>query len=109
MNRRNFLTTAAGLGGIAVLASTLSTKAFAERKKEGAGPEMVSAADPLAKSVGYVENGSKSPVAKGNKCSTCILYAKKDTVKGKEIGTCSIFQNKNVYASGFCNSWAKKA
>ena len=109
MNRRNFLTTVAGLSGIAILTSTLTTKAFAERKKEGAGPEMVSATDALAKSVGYVENASKSPAAKGNKCSTCFLYAKKDTLKGKEIGTCSIFQNKNVYANGFCNSWAKKA
>ncbi len=112
MNRRGFLKNAAGLGGAAFIVptlSTLTTKAFAERKKAGTGPEMVSTNDPLAKSVLYVEDGTKNPNSKGNKCSTCILYVKKDTKNGKEIGTCSIFQNKNVYADGFCNSWAKKS
>lgn len=109
MNRRGFFKNVVGLTGIAYIASTFSTTAFAERKKLGAGPEMVSDADPLAKSVQYVEAAAKNPNSKGNKCSTCILYVKKDTLKGKEIGTCTIFPNKNVYAEGFCNSWAKKA
>lgn len=117
MNRRGFFKNIAGLTGLALLApvvlSSVSTKAFAEegrRKKAGAGPEMVDLNDPVAKGVQYVEDGKKNPNSKGNKCSTCMLYTKKTEKKdGKEIGGCSIFQGKNVYANGFCNSWAKKA
>ncbi|MFZ3230678.1 MAG: high-potential iron-sulfur protein [Pseudobdellovibrio sp.] len=116
MNRRNFFKNIAGFSGIALIApvviSSIATKVFAEegrRKKAGAGPEMVDANDPVVKGVQYVADAKKSPAAKGNKCSTCMLYAKKDMKDGKEIGSCSIFPNKFVHADGFCNSWAKKA
>lgn len=115
MNRRSFFKNIAGLSGLALLApiivSSYSKKSFAEegrRKKAGTGPEMVDVNDPVAKGIQYIEDAKKSPKAKGNTCATCMLYNKKDIKDGKEIGLCSIFPNKNVYANAYCNSWVKK-
>lgn len=117
MNRRNFFKNITSLSGVVLIApailSTIATNAFAEegrRKKTAAaaGPEMVDLNDPVAKGVQYVHDAKKSPNSKGNKCSTCMLYTKKEMKDGKEIGACSLFPNKFVYADGFCNSWVKK-
>ena len=50
-------------------------------------------------------------------CNSCSFYKKVGTKKVKvdgkeqevEVGTCTIFPQKLVTGSGFCNTWAKKA
>lgn len=117
MKRRDFLKTVVGVASAATLVPMLTSTALAEERRRGsgsaaaqAGSEMVVPNDPTAKAVGYVENFKKSPTSGGSKkCQSCALYAKSSQKDGKEIGSCSIFQKKFVYADGYCNSYAKKA
>ncbi len=116
MNRRKFFKTVSGLTASAVIApfvlSTFSASAFAEesrRKKPGTGPEMVDNKDQTAKALQYVDLAKTNPKSLGNTCASCQLYSKKEMKNGKEVGSCSLFPNKYVYAEGYCNSWAKKA
>ncbi|HWU43771.1 MAG TPA: high-potential iron-sulfur protein, partial [Bdellovibrio sp.] len=119
IDRRGFFVTMAQAIGIAALAPTVfgsvfSSEAKAQEKKRGssdagAAMPMVDPNDSTAKAVKYVEDAKKSPDSKGNRCQTCGFYAKKDMKNGKEVGTCTIFAGKLVYANGFCNSWNKKA
>jgi hypothetical protein len=125
INRRQFFVRFAQLGAAVVVAplavrGLLTSTAEAEQKRParpGAAPAvpaggpapMVDPNDATAKAVGYVEDHTKSPNAKGNQCATCGFYAKKDTRSGKEAGSCTIFAGKEVYAIAFCNSWNKKA
>lgn len=120
INRRGFFKTLASLVGVGVFAPTIlntvfGSKAMAqERRRGGAAPAgggmpMVDPNDSVAKAVKYVEDHTKSPEAKGNKCTTCGFYAKKETRNGKEVGTCTIFAGKLVVGDGWCASWNKKA
>ncbi len=119
MNRRGFFTRLAQVTGAAVFApaiiqSVMTSTARAEQKRAArpgseAGLPKVDVNDPTAKAVGYVEDFKKVPAAKGNKCSNCSFYAKKEMKDGKEYGTCTIFAGKVVAAEGYCNSWNKKA
>ena len=103
-NRRQFLKlTAAALGGLLLLSPTAS---LAQSKKPA---PMLDPKDPTAKAVKYVEDSKKAPAAKGNNCSNCAFYTKKEVRAGKEAGECIIFPGKYVYGSAFCNSWAKKS
>lgn len=106
-NRRQFLTTTLGFFGLGALAqiASLPSTSWANAGQ----PTMVDPKDGTAKAIGYIEDAKKAPAAKGNKCSNCSFYAKKETRNGKEVGTCLIFPGKYVYADGYCNSWAKKA
>ena len=61
---------------------------------------MVSADDPTAKALGYVE---KSATA-GQTCANCNLYQGGD----KASGPCPIFPGKDVAAAGWCKSWVAK-
>ncbi len=115
MKRRDFFKKALGTTGLLigapVILSTLkASNAFAERKAAGPTSDMVDLKDPVAAGVGYMEDFTKSKTAKGNKCSTCVLYtASKDKKNGKDAGACALFPKKFVYGDAYCNSWAKKA
>ena len=114
MKRRDFLKNILGGSGALIAAPALlstlqASQAFAERRAAGPKSDLVDVKDPVAKSVGYEEDFSKSKVAKGSKCSTCSLYVKAANQNGKEAGTCAIFPKKFVYGDGYCKSWAKKA
>lgn len=121
MNRRGFFTAVAKIVGVAAVApaalsAVFSSEAKAQEKKRGSAPAaaggampMVDPNDAVAKAVKYVEDFKKSPDAKGNHCATCGFYVKKEVKAGKEVGTCTIFAGKLVYANGYCGSWNKKA
>jgi High potential iron-sulfur protein. len=121
MNRRAFFGRIAQIAGLAVIAPTVvssifSSKASAQEKRRGAAPAaggalpLVDPNDSVAKAVKYVEDHNKAPESKGNHCSTCGFYAKKETRPGKgEVGTCTIFAGKVVVGNGWCASWNKKA
>ena len=123
MNRRSFFSNLAKIVGAAVVAPTVlsalfSSPAHAQKKRgapaaggaaSGGSAPLVDEKDPVAKAVKYREDYKKVPEAKGNHCATCSFYAKKETVNGKEAGTCTIFAGKHVYADAWCTSWNKKA
>ncbi|MGZ3772209.1 MAG: high-potential iron-sulfur protein [Pseudobdellovibrionaceae bacterium] len=119
MNRRGFFSTMVKLTGAAAVAPALLTSLFSAKaeaqKKRGESPAaggampMVDPNDSVAKAVSYVEDNKKAPEAKGNKCQGCGFYAKKEVRNGKEVGTCTIFAGKLVYADAWCKSWNKKA
>lgn len=101
-DRRTFLLCAsacsAGLG-----ASSLAQTAPAARVDE---------AEPQAVALGYKHDTTKVDAKKFPKhsseqrCSNCQLYLAKPT---EPWGPCPIFQSKQVAASGWCNSWVKRA
>jgi hypothetical protein len=77
--------------------------------------EMVSATDPTAMALGYVEDAAAVDTAKWPKkagpggdtqhCANCALYVD----KGDGAGACAIFPGKLVKGAGWCNSWSAKA
>lgn len=120
MNRRGFFSTLVKLTGVAVVAPAVLSAVFtstAEAQKKrgeaagaaGGGMPMVDPNDSVAKAVKYAEDFKKVADAKGNNCTTCGFYAKKETRNGKEAGTCTIFAGKLVYGDAWCASWNKKA
>lgn len=117
MKRRDFLKTVVCVTSVATFLPMLSSTSLAEERRRSsgsstnqAGSEMVVPNEPTAKAVGYVENFKKSPASGGSKkCQSCALYTKNSQKDGKEIGSCSIFQKKFVYADAYCNSYTKKA
>ena len=78
--------------------------------KSGGMPKL-SADDPQAKSLTYVEdattiNSARQPrFQAGQTCSNCALYQKKDD---PDWGGCSIFPGKLVKAAGWCSVYAPK-
>ena len=76
-------------------------------------PEMpkLSANDPQAKSLAYVEDATTIDSARqprfqaGQACSNCVLFQKKDD---PDWGGCSIFPGKLVKAAGWCSVYAPK-
>jgi High potential iron-sulfur protein len=67
---------------------------------------LVSADDPTAKALKYVEDAGKASDAKpGSKCATCALY---QGAAGSAQGGCLLFPGKAVKAGGWCSSWTKK-
>lgn len=65
---------------------------------------LVTADDPTAKALKYVDNASKAIGAKpGSKCANCMLYK---GAGGSTQGPCQIFAGKQVKAAGWCSSWA---
>ncbi len=71
----------------------------------------LSADDPQAKSLSYVEdattiNSARQPrFQAGQACSNCALFQKKDD---PDWGGCSIFPGKLVNAAGWCSVYAPK-
>ncbi|MEJ2384822.1 MAG: high-potential iron-sulfur protein [Xanthomonadales bacterium] len=104
INRRNFLK----LGGGAVALTAIPLKLVAA--------DEVSADEPLAQAMGYVLDASTVDTAKfpkrageaGSKqfCHNCALYAGEED---DEMAPCSIFQNRLVHGTGWCNAWVAKA
>lgn len=125
MNRRSFFSSLLKIAGVAVVAPTalsalFSNPAYAQKKRGapaagggaaagGGSLPFVDSKDPVSKAVKYAEDFKKVPEAKGNHCSTCSFYTKKETVNGKEAGTCTIFAGKLVHGEAWCSSWNKKA
>jgi hypothetical protein len=86
--------------GTAVTALALTRGASEAR---AADTPLLSAGDPAARKVKYVEDASKVKEAAGNKCSTCALY---EGTSASKQGPCQIFPGKQVKADGWCSSWA---
>jgi hypothetical protein len=103
-SRRSFLTLAAATGSASLLGL-----------RPGLAPaqaaEHVSVTDPLAVSLGYVEDATKVDQKKfatykpGQKCSGCRFY---QGTAGQAYGPCQIFANKAVNANGWCVSFNAK-
>lgn len=100
-SRRRFLKIAAGTTAAAVMVGGLP------RFARAAELPPLTAADPTAKALGYVEDGSKSDNAKhkaGANCSNCSFYSGGPTGRGP----CQLFPGKSVNAKGWCVSHAPK-
>lgn len=69
-------------------------------------------ADPLAKSLGYVEVATSADTSRfpnyavGSNCANCALY---QASAGSARGGCTIFPGKSVAAAGWCSAWIKTA
>jgi High potential iron-sulfur protein len=76
-----------------------------------AASERLSTSDPLAQSVGYVENAAgvdirKYPTyVKGQTCANCALAL---SAYGP-VRPCKLFPGKLVTVGGWCNAWVKRA
>lgn len=105
-NRRNFLKISGIAMGALVGSQLIKRVPLAQAQ---AAPPMVNPKDGTAQAIKYVEDYKKAPQAKGNRCSNCSFYNKKQTLNNKEVGSCVIFPGKFVYGDAYCNSWAKKA
>lgn len=67
---------------------------------------LVTADDPTAKALKYVDNATKATGAKpGSKCANCMLY---QGAAGSIQGPCQIFVGKQVKAAGWCSSWTAR-
>jgi hypothetical protein len=108
INRRNFLKLGIKAGGSALALSAIPIQLVAA--------EEVSEGEPLAQAMGYRVDASNVDTAKFPKrageaganqfCHNCALYAGKDD---DETAHCSIFQNRPVRGSGWCNAWVAKS
>jgi hypothetical protein len=76
------------------------------REARGDDLQPLSADDPTAKALKYVDNASKATDAKpGSKCANCSLY---QGAAGSAQGGCLLFPGKAVKATGWCSSWTVK-
>lgn len=65
---------------------------------------LVTADDPTAKALKYVDDAQRANGAKpGSKCANCALY---QGDAGSAKGPCPLFAGKQVKASGWCSSWS---
>jgi hypothetical protein len=100
-SRRRFLKIAAGTTAAAVMVGSLP------RFARAADLPPLTAADPTAKALGYVEDASKSDNAKhkaGDNCANCTFYSGGATGRGP----CQLFPGKSVNAKGWCVSHSPK-
>lgn len=104
-SRRGFLTFVAAAGS----ASVFGLRPALAPAQAG---NHVSVSDPLAQSLGYVEDATKVDTKKyanykpGQKCERCRFYT---GAPGKTYGPCQIFGNKEVNANGWCLSFNAKS
>ncbi len=104
--RRTFVIhSLAGAGTLVVAAVTFQAHAQAA----------LSDTDPLAGSLGYKSDGSKTDKTKyakyakyaaGQSCSNCAIFQAKAT---DTMYDCPLFAGKQVSAKGWCSAYAKKA
>ena len=67
---------------------------------------LVTADDPTAKALKYVNDASESKDAKpGSKCANCSKY---QGAAGSAQGGCLLFPGKAVKATGWCSTWTAK-
>jgi hypothetical protein len=94
-----------------VIHAVLGSGALATGQAFAAAP-MVADTDPIAVSLGYKADGTKTDKAKFPKyaanqnCASCALYQGKPT---DASGGCPLFAGKQVAGKGWCSAWAKKA
>ena len=101
-SRRRFLKIAVGTTAAAVVMGSLP------RLARAADLPAVTATDPTAKALDYVEDGSKSANAKhkaGDDCTNCQFYSGGATGRGP----CQLFPGKSVNAKGWCVSHMAKS
>jgi hypothetical protein len=101
-SRRRFLKLTAGAAAAAVLVGGLPRSARADDLPH------LSASDPTAVALGYVEDASATKDPKhqaGNTCANCQFYSGGAT----GYGPCQLFPGKSVSAKGWCVSHATKA
>lgn len=100
-SRRRFLKVAAGTTVAAVVMGGVP------RFARAADLPAVTEADPTAKALGYVEDGTKSTSPKhkaGDDCTNCQFYSGGATGRGP----CQLFPGKSVNAKGWCVSHMPK-
>ena len=66
-----------------------------------AGMPPVTADDPIAKALAYVDASTTD----GQQCNNCNFWQGGDA----DRGGCQLFPDKSVAAKGWCKSWTKKA
>lgn len=121
-NRRDFLKSS----GIAAILAVISAKFFApviafakdENKAAAAPANLVKPSEPMATSLGYVEDASKvdskkwakraGPAGAKQFCYNCQFY-QADPAKAKttDAAACTIFGGKSVKGKGWCNTWTQ--
>ena len=77
---------------------------------------LVPDSDPTAKALGYVADATKAKrvkrgavEAKDQSCAGCQMYTKAGSIGPDEVGKCLMLPSGMVKASGWCNSWVKRA
>ena len=108
MGRRGFLKLGMQAGGGALALGVIPIRLIAQ--------DAVTEGEPLAQAMGYVTDASRVDTAKFPKrageagakqfCHNCALYAGE---ADSESAPCSIFQNRLVAGTGWCNAWVLKA
>lgn len=109
IRRREFLKFGLKAGGGAIALGSIPIALMAQDDK-------VSEDEPLAQAMGYVTDATKADTEKFPKrageaganqfCHNCALYA---GTEEDEFAACSIFQNRQVAGSGWCNAWVAKS
>jgi len=92
MNRRNFMKLSGAAAGLALI----PVYNIAE-----AADVPLSAEDPQAKALGYVEVSATA----GSSCSNC---AQSKGAAGDKTLACNLFPGKQVKATGWCKVWTKR-
>lgn len=100
--RRQFLKTA-----IVTAAAVMAGATLRRGRSAGELPHLT-AADPTARAMDYVEDATTSKNAlykPGSVCANCQLYTGGTT----GYGDCQLFRGKLVNAKGWCTSYTRKA
>ena len=91
---------------------------FSEETAKAAELKLIAETDPVASALKYKHDASKAKernkermgiAADKQNCANCMLYTKKGEIDGKEVGKCTMLAAGMVTATGWCNSWSKKA
>jgi hypothetical protein len=107
INRRNFLKMSVKAGGGALALTAIPIQLL--------GADEVAEDEPLAQAMGYRMDAATVDTAKFPKragdagatqfCNNCALYSGGAT---DATAPCSIFQNRLVKGTGWCNAWVAK-
>ena len=108
VGRRNFLKLGLKAGGGMLALSAIPVQLLAQ--------DAVAESEPLAQAMGYSTDATKVDTAKFPKrageagatqfCHNCALYAGEPD---SASAPCSIFQNRLVKGTGWCNAWVAKS
>lgn len=106
--------------GAADAAATPATEAATTPAAAGGETlTLLSESDPTATGLNYKHNAADVPANlqteksgvpfSGQNCASCMFYNPAGQIEGADVGSCQLFANGKVKASGWCASWAKKA
>nr|WP_260464043.1 high-potential iron-sulfur protein [Burkholderia sp. Bp8963] len=93
-----------------ILVTSVASTTVLPNGAQAAAP-VLSENDPTALALGYKADASKVDKAKfsryqsGQTCANCQLY---QGAAGSEMGPCSTYGGKLVFAKGWCNAYVKK-